>query len=55
LVKPTSPKEIRYHTPEEGELNLIIEFLSIWIIGADNLYLEIALGPAVSPNFEKSR
>ena len=23
LVKPTSPKEIRYHTPEEGELNLL--------------------------------
>jgi NAD+ synthase (glutamine-hydrolysing) len=27
LVKPTSPKDIRYHTPEEGELNLLITIL----------------------------
>ena len=23
LIKPSAPKEIRYHTPEEGELNLL--------------------------------
>lgn len=32
LVKPTSPREIRYHTPEEGELHLLITILLIGIL-----------------------
>jgi NAD+ synthase (glutamine-hydrolysing) len=29
LIKPSAPREIRYHTPEEGELNLLDTLSSI--------------------------
>ena len=29
LVKPSAPKEIRYHTPEEGKLNFLDTLSSI--------------------------